>query len=85
MSAENERIKLTATFYNNLAVGAAVTGLVVPYLSIYPKFFHAETWAPESGFSNVVSLETALGMGVALAVCLFCRSRANTWIRTLED
>jgi hypothetical protein len=31
-AAENERIKLRATFYNNLAVGLALAGVLIPYL-----------------------------------------------------
>jgi hypothetical protein len=30
---KNERIKLTATFLNNIAVGLVVAGALVPYLS----------------------------------------------------
>lgn len=33
--AENEELKLRATFYNNVAVGCAVAGVVVPFLQIY--------------------------------------------------
>jgi hypothetical protein len=32
-AAENERIKLRATFLNNIAVGLAITGILVPYLT----------------------------------------------------
>jgi hypothetical protein len=35
MSRENERIKLKATFWNNLAVAAVVTGVVVPVIGVY--------------------------------------------------
>jgi hypothetical protein len=31
-AAENEQRKLKATFWNNLAVGAALTGFILPYL-----------------------------------------------------
>ena len=83
-AAKNERIKLRATFYNNLAVGAAITGLLVPYLAIYPKFFTAESWTTVP-FTDIIAPEPALSIGVAVVVSLFCRSRADTWIATLED
>jgi hypothetical protein len=34
-AADNERIKLRASFRNNLAVAFAVTGLVVPYFASF--------------------------------------------------
>jgi hypothetical protein len=40
-AAENERIKLGATFYNNLAVGSTITGLLVPYLTLVQGTFEA--------------------------------------------
>jgi hypothetical protein len=40
-AAENERIKLGATFYNNLAVGLTITGLIVPYLTLIQGTFEA--------------------------------------------
>jgi hypothetical protein len=40
-AAENERIKLGATFYNNLAVGLTITGLFVPYLTLVQGTFEA--------------------------------------------
>jgi hypothetical protein len=32
-AADNERIKLRATFYNNISVGCFLTGFLVPYLT----------------------------------------------------
>ena len=34
---ENERIKYTATFYNNLAIASVVAGVFVPLFSLYEK------------------------------------------------
>jgi hypothetical protein len=36
--ADNERIKLRATFYNNIAVGLWVAGALVPYIAIFRIF-----------------------------------------------
>ena len=33
-AADNERVKLRATFYNNLAVASVVTGLVIPIFTV---------------------------------------------------
>jgi hypothetical protein len=32
-AAENERIKLRATWFNNVSVGLFITGVLVPYLA----------------------------------------------------
>jgi hypothetical protein len=74
-------LKLTATFYNNLAVGAAIAGLVVPYLAIYPTFFSADYYSEKAA----INLSTALSMGIAALICCFCRSGANAWIAKLVD
>jgi hypothetical protein len=84
MNAENERIKLKATFYNNLAVGAAVAGLLVPYIALYPKFFSADALTVE-GFLRLVNLETIIGMAAAGIISFLFRSRADAWIRSLDD
>jgi hypothetical protein len=36
-AADNERIKLKATFYNNMAIALAVGGFFLPYLAYAPK------------------------------------------------
>src|SRR5438045_8909465 len=33
-AADNEQIKLKATFYNNVAVGLVLAGAIIPYLSL---------------------------------------------------
>lgn len=37
-AADNELIKLKATFFNNLAVGGIVAGVIAPAFSIYQNF-----------------------------------------------
>jgi hypothetical protein len=37
-SANNEQIKLQATFFNNLAVGSYIAGAVAPAAPFYQKF-----------------------------------------------
>jgi len=36
-AADNERIKLRATWYNNVSVGLFVAGVFVPYLTLFQK------------------------------------------------
>jgi hypothetical protein len=36
--ADNEELKLRATFYNNLAVGVAIGGFFLPYLAMLQRF-----------------------------------------------
>jgi hypothetical protein len=40
-AATNERIKLNATFLNNIAVGLVITGILVPYLALVQWTFEA--------------------------------------------
>jgi formate/nitrite transporter FocA (FNT family) len=35
-AARNERLKITATYLNNIAAGLFVAGFAIPYLAIYP-------------------------------------------------
>ena len=83
-TANNERIKLRATFYNNLAAASAVTGLVVPYLALYPKFFMRDAW-PTASFTDVITHEVAFSIVLAAAVCIACRLMADYWIAKLDD
>jgi hypothetical protein len=84
VNAENERIKLRATFYNNLAVGSAVAGLLVPYIALWPRFFSTEAYTV-SGFFDLIKPDAVLGMIAAAALTGFFRLRADAWIRSLED
>ena len=83
MSNENERIKLKATFWNNLAVAAITSGIVIPilatyrddgvwYSTIYPVF-------SETARRTL----SALIPGIALGA--FFRWYANHLMTTLRD
>jgi hypothetical protein len=37
-AAENERLKLRATWYNNISVGLTVAGVAIPYLTVPQRF-----------------------------------------------
>ena len=43
-SARNELIKLRATFLNNVAVGLAVGGALVPYFALMPRVMSVGFW-----------------------------------------
>lgn len=43
-SARNEVIKLRATFLNNVAVGLAVGGALVPYFALMPRVMSVGFW-----------------------------------------
>jgi hypothetical protein len=82
VNTENERIKLRATFYNNLAVGAAVTGLLVPYVAIWARFVRA---SPSAELTELISPDAVLSMIGALLLTILFRMRSDAWIRSLEE
>ena len=83
-SADNERLRLKATFYNNLAVGAAVAGLLAPFIALYPKLLANERMTLE-GLLAVMTPEVIFSMLAAGCVTYILRSRANAAISQLED
>ena len=84
MDTENERIKLKATFYNTIAAGAAVAGLVVPYITLYSSMV-TNYAGYVSHPQDFIRGDTIVGMLCAFGISAFFRSRANTWIQTLDD
>ncbi|XIA64898.1 hypothetical protein ACFIOY_40170 [Bradyrhizobium sp. TZ2] len=44
-AAENEKLKLRATFLNNVATSVIITGFIVPYYAIISGMFEAGTKA----------------------------------------
>ena len=63
-AAENERIKLRATFYNNLGVGLTLVGVLYPTLNVTPAIskFIADialgqaSWSSDSAEQVLISL-----------------------------
>jgi hypothetical protein len=82
--AENERIKLKAAFYNNLAVGAAITGIIVPFMAFYGTAIANGADYLNSPFA-FIKIETVGAMVSAFAISFLCRKRADFWIQTLEN
>jgi hypothetical protein len=86
-AAENERIKLKATYFNNLAVGLALAGVFVPYLAF------AQTWQPIHGFPAILydwvgdeQVHTKiLAVLIALSFSRWFRYKANKEIQKIQD
>jgi hypothetical protein len=89
-AADNERIKLRATFFNNIAVGLSITGVLVPYLAFIQSGVpdeHIMFDALRSG--NIGQYEPLglkfLAMFLAFASAAIFRHGANTAIAKLQD
>ena len=88
-AADNERLKLRATFFNNLSVACFVTGLFIPYLALLRgwgqsmNFFEGLVtggWASARG--------DALGflaIVVALSLSYIFRRRADKIAQSIQD
>jgi len=89
-AAENEQIKLLATFCNNVAVAIFVAGVIVPYFALYRPIFEF-LYALAAGVEPLPSLEgsvvwPATGIAVlAFAVAMLFRQFADYVIRDLQD
>jgi hypothetical protein len=79
-AANNERIKLTAMFYNNVSVGATITGSIVPILA-----YARELVQNDNEFTGMEMAATCLVILVAAFVAVFCRARASSVISRIED
>jgi len=91
-SAANERLKLRATFYNNIAVGLVITGIAAPYFATASRN-NERNWPPDIGaweritaiFSEP-STQLAVGiMAVSFAAALQFRRAAERAIVKIED
>jgi hypothetical protein len=92
MAADNERIKLRATFWNNISVGLLVAGFVVPYLAVIQKAPEIEQFLRDwlGGRLQMTGLEIykilcAIGaFGVAICGSLYFRIKANIEIGKIQ-
>jgi hypothetical protein len=92
-AADNEAIKLRATYFNNLAVGTLLGGFVIPYIALFQRYPEVEATlnAVKSGgadMSNTDVKNLAYG-GVALAAGIIMsrmfRYMAKNTIARLQD
>lgn len=79
-AAENERTKLRATFYNNVAVGATITGSIVPFLA-----YAREMVQKDDEFTLPEITVTLLLIAAAATVAGAFRYYANRVISKVED
>jgi hypothetical protein len=79
-AASNEKIKLRALYFNNVAVGATIAGSIVPLLAYAREYVQ-----PDDQFTRAELGVTVLLIVVALAVAGACRFRANAIVSKVED
>jgi hypothetical protein len=84
-AADNEQIKLKATFYNNISVGSALAGVFIPYFQVS---FNPEARRVANAFLNAGASSTeradvyAALIGVFGAVSLALLFRALSHVAT---
>jgi len=91
-AADNERAKIRATFWNNMAVGLSMTGLVLPYISIYSTGEEGRQFITElihRNITNVAMLEKFLSGFLVVAfswtMAVFCRLWARQEANKIQD
>jgi hypothetical protein len=95
-AARNELLKLRATFWNNLAVGVTLAGILVPYLQLQLAAGDARATANEildhvfqgkwpSGPSQVVLLSVLVVVITAYIFARLFRQFANGNAEKIED
>ena len=89
-TAENEKLKLTAAFYNNLATGFVITGYAVPYFAFMQKTFEEPLDESLIGMllaslnSREVWVLSAIGLWV-IVIAWLLRRIANRTIAQIDD
>jgi hypothetical protein len=97
-TADNEKLKLRAAFFNNVAVAFFITGVVVPYLSLAYKIGEYSSNPALHGLGYFEILKGSLTrpnvgfffllVGVALTSCIYAllfRRWANEELDRLVD
>jgi hypothetical protein len=75
-AADNEQLKIKATFWNNLGVGLCVGGFFLP-LFLWMARDEPITWRnTAAGFAS---------MSIAFFLSLTCKVIANSWAGKIED
>jgi hypothetical protein len=80
-AAENERLKLHATFCNNLAVGILITVMVVPIFALYSSPY-AEMPVSKTALKDFYYPVLGVVVGVSLAISL--RMVALSFLRRIK-
>ncbi|WP_156375739.1 hypothetical protein [Methylobacterium sp. Leaf125] len=79
-AADNERLKLKATFFNNIGVSCAVIGVLVPYLRFMEISGEKLKLLLEGKFS-----QTDINATFAAAICMAFAFLAARALRHLSD
>jgi H+/Cl- antiporter ClcA len=83
--ANNEAIKLEATFFNSSAVAAAVAGYLVPTLFVVQKLLDRQFSASSELFDPWQFLPVLICAMLAGYLSVILRRKARKIIRELED
>lgn len=78
-TARNEALKLRATYFNNIAVGAFTTGLIVPFLTLA----HSTADGAPLNLREILTIIFVILLGGF--VSLLARYQASRTISKLED
>jgi hypothetical protein len=90
-ATDNERIKLRATFFNNLAVGLILAGVLIPYLGILDsgKFDNSDAVIRDFLAGNISTHGPVLLKIFTFLVVIFCaailRYAAVIELQKLQD
>jgi hypothetical protein len=92
-AAFNERLKLAATYWNNLAAGLTLTGLIIPYLALNYWIVDLIAWVPDwlAGLAKpsdpaiVAAVSTLVATVAAYVASSACRSFADRLLTKIQD
>jgi hypothetical protein len=88
-TAENERLKLRATFYNNVAAGLLIGGLLIPFLAVAIKAEDITerlvNWNLITASDLRVVIAYAFAMSLALSGAKSLRRHADSIIAGIKD
>ena len=92
-AAFNERLKLAATYWNNLFAGLMLTGIILPYLALNYWIVDLIVWVPDwldgqaklSDPAIVAAVSTLVATVGAYIAASICRSFADRLLQKLQD
>jgi len=82
-SAKNERIRLEANFYNNIAVAAAVGGVLLPFVNLYQRTSLVEIFWEKASIIGIG--EFVMPIILAFIACYGARGIADALIQGIKD
>ena len=91
--AFNERLKLAANYWNNIAAGLTLTGLIIPYLALNYWIVDLIAWVPDwlagqaklSDPAIVAAVSTLVATVAAYVAANACRSFADRLLTKIQD